>query len=164
MIRGFEYRFNYPANVIFDYLALSKDIQKWWKSKCVVDFINKYDGDRYTGFEVEFKVDDMIGKSVNEVTEFIYGKEVRFREVEVSFRNKQYKPIGIEYPYHVMGQRLRFFSIGSGTLLKHQIYFEPKGLFSWLKCYFILFYSAKKEAIKACHDLAQYLESNTWQT
>jgi hypothetical protein len=162
MIRSFEYFFEQKdVGTVFEYMALGKDMEKWYRSKYIVDLSNTYEDERLTGFIVKFKVDGIVGCSENEVTKYVYGEEICFRETQLSFRDRQNRPLEISRPHSGMEQRLLFYQTKDGSLVRHQIYFETKGIFNWLSCYFYLFYAAKKEALQAGAELRRYLNGNT---
>jgi len=157
MIRSLEYEIDHDLNTVFDHLALGKDMGKWFSYKEIIEYSNKYDGDRCIGFVIKFKVEDIIGCSENVVTSYEYGNEIRVRETSLRLYDMENHPIHLDTIHKSLVQRIRFFETSGGTLIKHQVYREGGGVIAWLMWHLHFFYAAKKDILRIASDLNDYL-------
>ncbi|WP_431688139.1 SRPBCC family protein [Hahella sp. NBU794] len=160
MMRSFEYTINAGVERVFRELVLLENADKWLKAKKLVAVEFKGSKERPDGYLMRYLVgDNALATTTIDFELYDYLKEVRMIEKSTKLDDGNEAAADRSMPIKHMHQRLQFAACESGTKVTHQVYYETKGLLSWLICFFLIHPAVKKEVFSVNRKISAFLSS-----
>ena len=149
MIRSFEYIFDSSIDIVFEHLVHKAPNYDEELMKSIKSYKPILENGKYVGFEIEFDIGGEIAHSEYRMSYYEKDAEVRYLDQGIKLGGGKLVSDLEGFPFHKNNLRFVFSEFEGGTKVLSQYHIVPKGLFSWLTCFFYVFPKTKKQMLSS---------------